>query len=100
MAQGTETISITINAGNHKILWIKIELVDTNSRSRSCIDSVNGLLYIYFNQPNTTPVKRLWVSERLQSMIMANHHGSTLGGHWREEKTYEAIAITVMCKKV
>jgi hypothetical protein len=24
---------------------------------------------------------------------MANHHGSTLGGHWKEEKTYEAIAI-------
>ena len=59
----------------------------------SCIDSVNGLLYIYFNRPNTAPVKRLWVPERLQSMIMANHHGSTLGGHWREEKTYEAIAI-------
>ena len=26
-------------------------------------------------------------------MIIANHHGSTLGGHWRELKTYEAIAI-------
>ena len=59
----------------------------------SCIDSINGLLYIYFNRPNTNPVKRLWVPERLQPMIMANHHGSTLGGHWREEKTYEAIAI-------
>ena len=59
----------------------------------SCIDSVNGLLYIYFNRPNTAPVKRLWVPERLQSMIMANHHGSTRGGDWREEKTYEAIAI-------
>ena len=61
--------------------------------SRSCIDSINGLLYIYFNRPHTTPVKRLWVPQRLQSMVMANHHGSTLGGHWREEKTYQAIAI-------
>ena len=24
---------------------------------------------------------------------MANHHGSTLGGHWKEVKTYQAIAI-------
>ena len=61
--------------------------------SKSCIDSVNGLMYIYFNRPYTTPVKRLWVPKRLQSMIMANHHGSTLGGHWREERTYEAIAV-------
>jgi hypothetical protein len=61
--------------------------------SRSCIDSIDGLLYIYFNRPYTTPVKRLWVPKRLQPMIMANHHGSTLGGHWREERTYQAIAI-------
>ena len=61
--------------------------------SKTCIDSVNGLMYIYFNRPYTTPVKRLWVPKRLQPMIMANHHGSTLGGHWREERTYEAIAV-------
>ena len=24
---------------------------------------------------------------------MRNHHGSTLGGHWKEERTFEAIAI-------
>ena len=61
--------------------------------SSSFIDSANGLLYMYFRRPNTIPLKRLWVPERLKPMIIANHHGSTLGGHWREEKTYEAIAI-------
>ena len=61
--------------------------------SRSCIDSIDGLLYIYFNRPYSTPAKRLWVPKRLQPMIMANHHGSTLGGHWKEVKTYQAIAI-------
>ena len=61
--------------------------------SRSFIDSNNGLMYMYFRRPNTIPLKRLWVPKRLQPMIIANHHGSTLGGHWREEKTYDAIAI-------
>ena len=61
--------------------------------ARSFIDSENGLLYIYSGRTNRLPNKRLWVPQRLQTMIMANHHGSSLGGHWREEKTYEAIAI-------
>ena len=61
--------------------------------SSSFIDSDNGLLYIYSGRTKRLPNKRLWVPQRLQAMIMANHHGSTLGGHWREEKTYEAIAI-------
>jgi hypothetical protein len=33
------------------------------------------------------------VPEKLRTMIMENHHGSTLGGHWRESRTYEAMAI-------
>ena len=61
--------------------------------SSSFIDSENGLLYIYSGRTKRLPNKRLWVPQRLQPMIMANHHGSSLGGHWREEKTYEAIAI-------
>ena len=61
--------------------------------SSSFIDSDNGLLYIYSGKTKRLPNKRLWVPQRLRTMIMTNHHGSTLGGHWREEKTYEAIAI-------
>ena len=61
--------------------------------SSSFIDSDNGLLYIYSGRTKRLPNKRLWVPQRLQAMIMTNHHGSTLGGHWREEKTYEQIAI-------
>ena len=61
--------------------------------AKSFIDSINGLMYIYFNRQYATPAKRLWVPKKLQPMIMANHHGSTLGGHWKEEKTYQAIAV-------
>ena len=61
--------------------------------SRSFIDTDNGLLYIYSGKTKRLPTKRLWVPERLKTMIMANHHGSTLGGHWKEERTFEAIAI-------
>ena len=60
---------------------------------RSFIDSENGLLYIYSGRSRRIPNKRLWVPARLKTMIMANHHGSTLGGHWKEEKTYEAISL-------
>ena len=59
----------------------------------SFIDSDNGLLYIYSGKTKRLPAKRLWVPRTLREMIMSNHHGSTLGGHWRETKTYEAIAI-------
>ena len=61
--------------------------------SSSFIDSDNGLLYIYSGKTKRLPNKRLWVPERLKAMIMANHHGSSLGDHWKEEKTYDAIAI-------
>ena len=61
--------------------------------SRAFIDTNNGLLYIFSSKYNKLPTKQLWVPERLKTMIMANHHGSTLGGHWKEEKTYEAISI-------
>jgi hypothetical protein len=61
--------------------------------SRTFIDTNNGLLYIYSGKSNRLPTKQLWVPERLKTMIMANHHGSTLGGHWKEEKTYDAISI-------
>ena len=82
--------------------WIKeqklslsayMQTIITLYGSRSFIDSDNGLLYIYSGKTKRLPNKRLWVPERLRTMIMANHHGSTLGGHWREEKTYEAISI-------
>ena len=61
--------------------------------SRTFIDSENGLLYIYTSRSRRFPNKRLWVPARLKTMIMENYHGSTLGGHWREEKTYDAIAL-------
>ena len=61
--------------------------------SRSFIDSDNGLLYIDSGRTKRLPTIRLWVPECLKSMIMANHHGSTLGGHWKEAKTFEAIAV-------
>ena len=61
--------------------------------ANSFIDSNNGLLYIYSGKAKTLPAKRLWVPRTLREMILANHHGSTLGGHWRETKTYEAIAL-------
>ena len=82
--------------------WIKKQKLSLSSYmqtiitlygSRSFIDSDNGLLYIYSGKTRRLPNKRLWVPERLKTMIMANHHGSTLGGHWREAKTYEAISI-------
>jgi hypothetical protein len=56
--------------------------------SRTFIDTNNGLLYIYSGKSNKLPTKQWWVPERLKTMIMANHHGSTLGGHWKEEKTF------------
>ena len=58
----------------------------------SFIDSNNGLLYMYSGKTKRLPNKRLWVPRTLRDMIMTNHHGSTLGGQWRETKTYEAIA--------
>ena len=61
--------------------------------SNSVIDPDNGLLYMYFRRPNNVPLKRLWVPERLKSMIIANNHGPTMGVHWKEEKTYESIAV-------
>jgi ribonuclease HI len=82
--------------------WLKEQKVSPSSYmqsiiqlygSRAFIDDNNGLLYIYSGRTKTWPNKRLWVPARLKSMIMANHHGSTLGGHWKEEKIYEAIAI-------
>ena len=82
--------------------WLKEQKVSPSSYmqsiiqlygSRAFIDENNGLLYIYSGRTKTWPNKRLWVPTRLKSMIMANHHGLTLGGHWKEEKTYEAIAI-------
>ena len=60
---------------------------------RAFIDQSNGLLYIYSGRYKRWPTKQLWVPNRLKTMIMSNHHGSTLGGHWREERTYEAIAV-------
>ena len=54
--------------------------------SSSFIDSDNSLLYIYSGKTRRLPNKRLWVPERLKAMIMANHHGSSLGGHWKKEK--------------
>ena len=56
------------------------------------IDQNNGLLYLYSSKNKSWPRKRLWVPDRLRSMIIANHHGSTLGGHWKEEITFNAIA--------
>ena len=82
--------------------WIKKQKLSLSSYmqtivqlygSRTCIDTYNGLLYIYTNKIRTLPTKRLWVPERLRTMIMENHHGSTLGGHWRETKTFEAISL-------
>jgi hypothetical protein len=60
--------------------------------SDSSIDQHNGLLYLYSTKKQSWPRKRLWVPDRLRSMIIANHHGSTLGGHWKEEVTFNAIA--------
>ena len=56
------------------------------------IDQNNGLLYLYSTKRQSWPRERLWVPDRLRSMIIANHHGSTLGGHWKEEATFNAIA--------
>ena len=55
----------------------------------SFVDSDNGLLYIYSGKTRRIPNKR--VPERLKAMIISNHHGSTLGGHWREEKDATAL---------
>ncbi len=82
--------------------WIKKQRLSLSSYmqtiitlygSRSFIDSNNGLLYVFTSKKKTIQSKRLWVPERLRTMIMENHHGSTLGGHWRESRTYEAMAI-------
>ncbi len=82
--------------------WIKRQKLSLSSYmktivelygSRSCIDTNNGLLYIYTSRFKTIPNKRLWVPERLRPMILGNHHGSTLGGHWGEDRTYEAISV-------
>ena len=82
--------------------WLKEQKVSPSPYMQSIIqlfgpsafiDQNNGLLYIYSGKTKRWPAKRLWVPARLKSMIMSNHHGSTLGGHWREEKTYEAVAI-------
>ena len=82
--------------------WIKeqklslsasMQTIVTLYGSRSFIDPEDGLLYIYSGKTRRLPNKRLWVPDRLRTMIMANHHGSTIGGHWRETKTYEAISL-------
>ena len=60
---------------------------------KSYIDKENGLLYIYSEKSKRMATKCLWVPSRLQSMILQNHHGSSLGGHWKEERTYEWISL-------
>ena len=81
--------------------WIKEQKVSPSAYmanlitlfgSDSMIDQNNGLLYLYSSKKKAWPSKRLWVPDRLKTMIIANHHGSTLGGHWKEETTFNAVA--------
>ena len=61
--------------------------------ARSFVDKEDGLLYLYTSRDKRLATKRLWVPSRLKPMIISNHHGSSLAGHWKEERTYELIAI-------
>ena len=61
--------------------------------ARSFLDKEDGLLYLFTSRNKRLASKRLFVPSRLRPMIISNHHGSSLAGHWKEEHTYELIAI-------